>query len=70
MNRLDGTDRPPARRTFKLDKSDARLMGVCAGAARYFDKDVTAIRIALVLVTILLTGLTIPLYIATGLIAD
>jgi len=66
MNKLTHND----RRTFELDKSNAKLFGVCAGAGRYFNADPTIIRIALVLATILLTGLTIPLYIAAALIAD
>jgi len=57
-------------RNFRLDKTNAKIFGVCAGAGRYFDADPTLIRIALVLATVLLTGITIPLYIAAALIAD
>ncbi|MGB3806085.1 MAG: PspC domain-containing protein [Erythrobacter sp.] len=70
MSRLTKTDDRPPREEFRLDKANAKLMGVCAGAGRYFDIDPTLVRIGLVLATVLLTGLTIPLYIAAALIAD
>lgn len=71
MNRLnDDRSQPPAKRRFRLDKTNAKIFGVCAGVGEYFDTDPTLIRIGVVLATILLTGLTIPLYIAAALIAD
>jgi phage shock protein C len=42
-----------ARRTFSLDKRQAKLMGVCAGIANYLKIDPTVVRIALVAVTLL-----------------
>jgi phage shock protein C len=45
------------------------MMGVCSGLARATGMDVTVVRIAVVAVTLCLTGLTIPLYLAAGLIA-
>lgn len=55
---------------FRLDKRDGKLMGVCAGLANYTGVDAMWIRLGLVVVTLVLTGLTIPIYIAAGLIAD
>ena len=42
-----------ALRTFYLNKSDGKLMGVCAGIADYTGVDATLIRIGAVVVTIL-----------------
>ncbi|HEY7809854.1 MAG TPA: PspC domain-containing protein [Allosphingosinicella sp.] len=56
-------------RTFTLDKANGKLMGVCAGLADSTGFDVTLVRLLLVAVTLCLTGMTIPLYIAAGLIA-
>lgn len=55
---------------FRLDKRDGKLMGVCAGLANYTGVDAVWIRLGVVVVTLVLTGLTIPVYIAAGLIAD
>ena len=55
---------------FHLDKRDGKIFGVCAGLANYTGVDAMWIRIALVAATLLLTGLTIPIYIAAALIAD
>ena len=41
------------RGTFSLDKRRGKLMGVCAGIANYFNIDVTFVRVALVVVTLL-----------------
>ena len=56
-------------RTFTLDKANAKLMGVCSGLADSTGFDVTLVRLLMVVVTLCLTGMTIPLYIAAGLIA-
>ena len=40
------------RKTFKLDKRNGKLFGVCAGIADYTGIDATIIRIALVVATI------------------
>ena len=55
---------------FRLNKPHGKLMGVCAGLADYTDWDVTLIRVAFVIGTLAGFGLLIPIYIATGLIAD
>ncbi|HEY0148085.1 MAG TPA: PspC domain-containing protein [Allosphingosinicella sp.] len=54
---------------FAIDKANGKLMGVCSGLARSTGFDVTLVRVLVVAVTLCLTGLTIPLYIAAGLIA-
>lgn len=60
----------PVRSGFHLDKGRARFMGVCSGIADYFGLDVTLVRIAWVLGTILGFGSLILIYLAIGLIAD
>ena len=55
---------------FHLNKSRGKLMGVCSGLADYTDWDVTLVRVAFVIGTLAGFGLLIPIYIATGLIAD
>ena len=56
--------------TFRLDRRHGRLMGVCAGIARYFDLDVMLVRIAFMLGTVLGFGSLLLIYLAIGLIAD
>ena len=60
----------PPSKGFRLDRTDAKIWGVCGGIANYTGIDAVWIRIGLVAATLLLTGLTIPVYIATALIAD
>lgn len=39
-------------KTFNLDKSNGKVMGVCAGIADYFNIDATIVRIGVVLATV------------------
>ena len=56
--------------TFRLDKRDAKLMGVCAGVANYTGVDLLLVRIATVLLTVCLVGGPMLLaYLVTGLVA-
>lgn len=57
-------------REFRLDKSRGNVMGVCAGIADYFGVDVTLVRIAWVLGTLLGAGSLILVYLVIGMIAD
>lgn len=63
-------DNNNAPRKFHLDKQRGKLMGVSAGMAEYFGVDVTLVRIAWVLGTLLGFGSLILIYLAIGLIAD
>jgi len=57
--------------SYALDKSNARMLGVCAGLARSTGWDPTLVRVGAVAATLLLLGpLAIILYVATALIAD
>jgi phage shock protein C len=59
----------PLRTKFYRDKRNGKWMGVCAGIADYTGIDVTVVRIATVLLTILGSGATIIAYVIAGMIA-
>lgn len=55
--------------SFRLNKSDGKIMGVCAGLADYTGIDLMLIRVLTVLLTLCGVGSTIILYLLVGLIA-
>lgn len=55
---------------FRLDRTRGKIMGVCAGIANYFGMDVTLVRVAFGLATVLGFGTAIIVYLLIGLIAD
>jgi phage shock protein C len=55
--------------SFRLNKSDGKIMGVCAGLADYSGIDLMLIRVLTVLLTLAGVGSTIILYLLVGLIA-
>ncbi|WP_164156966.1 PspC domain-containing protein [Sandarakinorhabdus rubra] len=57
-------------RALTLDKSNGKLMGVCAGIANRFGWDVTLVRIAFVLATLFGFGSAIIVYLVIGLLAN
>jgi len=70
------TERPtppaaPARRPFRIYRSrtDRMLGGVCGGLAENLGVDVALLRIALVAITVLGVGITVPIYIAAWILA-
>ncbi len=71
-DRPDRTDRPNRQlaRDFRLDKTNGKLAGVCAGIADYFGMDVTLVRILFVAGTLIGFGSLLLIYIAIALIAD
>ena len=58
------------RRGFRLDKANAKFMGVCSGIADSFGWDVTLVRIGFVAGTLIGFGSLLILYLAIGLLAD
>ena len=54
---------------FRLNKSEGKIMGVCAGIADYSGIDATIVRIAAVLLTLFGFGSTVVVYLIIGLIA-
>ena len=63
-------DLTPQPRKFRLDKANGKLMGVSAGIANHFGWDVTLVRVAWVVGTLLGFGSLILIYLAIGLLAD
>nr|WP_246543789.1 PspC domain-containing protein [Novosphingobium profundi] len=59
-----------SRGHFYLDKSHAKLAGVCAGIANYTDIDALWIRLGAVLLLLFGFPVVIAIYIAVALIAD
>ena len=55
--------------TFRLNKRDNWLMGVCSGLADYSGVDLMLIRVLTVLLTVCGFGSTIILYLLVGLLA-
>ena len=58
------------RRGFRLDKANAKFMGVCSGIADYFGWDATLVRIGFVAGTLIGFGSLLLIYLAIGLLAD
>jgi len=54
---------------FRLNKTEGKIMGVCAGLADYSGVDATIVRIAAVALTLLGVGSTVLVYLVIGLIA-
>ncbi|WP_374281607.1 PspC domain-containing protein [Novosphingobium sp.] len=69
VDRMGGGNTPSSG-AFRLDKPNARFMGVCSGIAKYFGWDVTLVRIAFALGTVFGFGSLLVIYLAIGLIAD
>lgn len=56
-------------RHFLVNKSEAKIMGVCAGIANYMGWDATLVRIAFVAAAIFGVGSPVILYLLIGFIA-
>lgn len=54
---------------FRLNKSQGKIMGVCAGLADFTGIDLMLIRVLTVLLTLCGFGSTVILYLLVGLIA-
>lgn len=70
MTQLDHSRSVPAAKSFRLNKADGKFMGVSAGIADYFGVDVTLVRLAWVVGTLVGFGSLLLIYLAIGLIAD
>ena len=56
---------------YALDRSNGKMLGVCAGLARTTGWDLLATRITMVLATLFLLGpVAIAAYLATALVAE
>jgi phage shock protein C len=57
--------------SYALDKSNAKLLGVCAGLARHTGWDLLAVRLGAVAATLFLLGpIAIVLYVVTAFLAE
>jgi len=54
---------------YALDKGNAKLLGVCAGFARWADVDLTLTRATLILLTLFLGPVALLAYVVTALVA-
>jgi phage shock protein PspC (stress-responsive transcriptional regulator) len=70
VSSIDHSHTGMSGRSFRLDRTNAKFMGVCGGIANYFGWDANLVRIAWVLGTILGFGSLILIYLAIGLIVD
>jgi phage shock protein PspC (stress-responsive transcriptional regulator) len=57
-------------RTYRLDRANSRIMGVCAGLARRFGWDTTLVRVAAVLGLFFLGPVMLAAYLLTGWLAE
>ena len=55
---------------FVLNRTKAKVMGVCAGIADYFNVDVLLVRLGVVIATLITGPVMVLLYILTGWLAS
>jgi len=60
----------PPRASFRLDKTNGKVFGVCAGIGDYFGIDTMLVRIGFVAATLFGFGAPVLIYLAVALIAD
>ena len=70
MSALRNEDRVGTPTAFRLDKTNGKGMGVCAGLANYFGGDPMVWRLIFVLGTVFGFGSLVIVYLAIGLLAD
>jgi phage shock protein PspC (stress-responsive transcriptional regulator) len=70
MSALDRNRGGAPVRSFRLDRDNGKMMGVCSGIGNYFGIDANIVRIGFVAGTLLGFGSAILIYLAIGLIAD
>ena len=70
MNDLHPRRSGAASRSLRLDRSNGKVFGVCAGLANLMKVDPMIVRVVFVLGTILGFGSFILIYLAIALLAD
>lgn len=65
-----GSKPPMTKNKLRLDKANAKLMGVCSGLANWSGIDVNILRIGFVLAALFGVGAPVLIYLAIGLIVD
>lgn len=61
---------PPRRTKYYLDKRNGKVMGVCAGLADWLNVDVLAVRLGVVVATLITGPVAVLIYILTGWLAS
>jgi phage shock protein C len=56
--------------TFALDETNAKLMGVCSGFARWMDVDPALVRVTAVLLGLIAGPALLVAYVTAGLVAE
>jgi phage shock protein C len=69
-NLTRNSDGKPPRAGFRLDKTNGKVFGVCAGIADYFGIDTMLVRIGFVAATVFGFGSPVLIYVAIALIAN
>lgn len=60
------TEQPPSQTKFYRDKSNGKIMGVCAGIADYTGFDVNLVRVCMVAAVFVSSGSILPFYFIAG----
>lgn len=63
------TETDPPKKFYRTTRTDAKLMGVCGGVARYFNLDSTLVRVLWVVGTVLFLGAGLIAYAVIWLLA-
>jgi phage shock protein PspC (stress-responsive transcriptional regulator) len=63
-------DRSSSHRRLELDRENGMLIGLCAGLARYFNVDVTWVRIGAIVGAVFLTKAAIAAYVIGWLLLN
>jgi len=70
MNRLDHGSSGGVAGRLRLDKTNGKFLGVCAGLARRFNIDPTIVRLIFVIGTLIGFGSFVLVYFLVALLAD
>jgi len=70
MNDIRNSGGTPPSRSFRLDKHNGKLAGVCSGIGNYFGIDPLLVRLGFVIATLVGFGSPVLIYAAIALIAD
>jgi phage shock protein C len=63
-------DRSSSHRRLELDRENGLLIGLCAGLGRYFNVDVTWVRIGAIVGAVFLTKVAIAAYVIGWLLLN
>ena len=63
-------DRSSSHRRLELDRENGMIIGLCAGLARYFNVDVTWVRVGAIVGAVFLTKAAIAAYVIGWLLLN